>query len=567
MGTSWPRPSVGDYVMVTNGPMQNQEENALRYVRWGQLFADDGDQDRPFLVRFQDGAEPELLWCDVDRVRTFDKAEQMAEKREEEYQCPICFAPFDEGSQVVTPCGHSFCRHCIENALAACQTGDPTERPCPLCRQTVSLFSLQMSRTGKRIHFLSEDLSALDGSIFVLRSHSEVGFASFHFEGRTAYISHSSARCPFAGLVLDNGTHPPGKKFFEKTFWHGGSRTFHGELTWSPATWYGSERWRIVMQFSEDLMFVTTGVMKLRSHRHACLLDGVWRVEWGGEKTPELIRVQGGMWELRGMRYWLNLTDPSKPCFVWRGLGVTQSCELPEAPLEDGQSLVWVTDDPKYPHIIWKRLRGPYDRYDRIVFYKLLGPNGFEYVRHRELRMEDMCFRKGQLSGNSYLREFRLGFESYHFEEMRDDEVVRGYIAYESVPAEVPGMDSGAPVPYRVPFEKTHWDQESRCFTAEVDYLRHYNSTWRGTATVIYKMVFDPDFLYIESGFVKRMKPALGGAAAPNGDEGSYGEDLVYINADAGRFLRAQDESWRRTALRNVSPQIQRSLQEAFDAV
>ena len=45
----------------------------------------------------------------------------------------------------------------------------------------------------------------------------------------------------------------------------------------------------------------------------------------------------------RGMRYWLNLTDPSKPCFVWRGLGVTQSCELPEAPLEDGQSLVWVS--------------------------------------------------------------------------------------------------------------------------------------------------------------------------------------------------------------------------------
>lgn len=37
----------------------------------------------------------------------------------------------------------------------------------------------------------------------------------------------------------------------------GGNRswgTFHGELTWSPATWYGSERWRIVMQFSEDLM-------------------------------------------------------------------------------------------------------------------------------------------------------------------------------------------------------------------------------------------------------------------------------------------------------------------------
>ena len=29
--------------------------------------------------------------------------------------------------------------------------------------------------------------------------------------------------------------------------------TFHGELTWSPDTWYGAEKWRVVMQFSENL--------------------------------------------------------------------------------------------------------------------------------------------------------------------------------------------------------------------------------------------------------------------------------------------------------------------------
>ena len=28
----------------------------------------------------------------------------------------------------------------------------------------------------------------------------------------SSFQGHSSARCPFAGLVLDNGTHPPGKK-------------------------------------------------------------------------------------------------------------------------------------------------------------------------------------------------------------------------------------------------------------------------------------------------------------------------------------------------------------------
>ena len=43
-----------------------------------------------------------------------------------------------------------------------------------------------------RIHFLSDDLSALDGSVFVLRSHSEVGFASFHFEDGSAYISRAT---------------------------------------------------------------------------------------------------------------------------------------------------------------------------------------------------------------------------------------------------------------------------------------------------------------------------------------------------------------------------------------
>lgn len=53
-----------------------------------------------------------------------------------------------QGSQVVTPCGHSFCRHCIENALAACQTGDPTapwwkggfEQKCCLYHFRLSIF-------------------------------------------------------------------------------------------------------------------------------------------------------------------------------------------------------------------------------------------------------------------------------------------------------------------------------------------------------------------------------------------------------------------------------------------
>ena len=37
-------------------------------------------------------------------------------------------------------------------------------------------------------------------------------------------------------------------------------------------------------------------------------------------------------------------------------------------------------------------------------------------------------------------------------------QVLRGYVSYENA-SDWPLMDNGAPVPYRVPFEKTSWDQ------------------------------------------------------------------------------------------------------------
>ncbi|CAK9041211.1 unnamed protein product [Durusdinium trenchii] len=556
MGTALIRPRVGDIVLV----------NRLNTIRVGHIFADDQEQQLPFLVRFDDGLDPELCWCEAEEVKKLEHCEKEFREyccREEDHQCPICFAVFDEQEadcRVVTPCGHTFCRECIERALAACQTGDPTERPCPICRQTVSLFSLQMATTGQRIHFLSADLSALEGSVFVLRSHGEVGFASFHFEGTTAYISHSSMRCRWAGLVLDNGTRPPERQFLEKTFWHEGSRTFHGELTWSPDTWYGAERWRVVMQFSADFTYVTTGVMKLRSHKNACLLDGLWRVEYPSEsgRSPVVIRVQGGMWEMRGSRYWLTLTDPSKPCFVWRGLGVVQTCQMPPTALAEGDCLLWTTTDTEMPQITWRKLQGPHDRYDRIVFYKLLGPNGFEYVKHQELQ----GFRPKQLFGNSFMQDLEVGVESFHFEELREDQVVRGYISYERMPKErQEPMENGAPAPVRVPFEKTDWNKESRTFIAEVDFLRHYSSTWRGVSTATYKIVFDPDFLYIESGFVKSTRPTLGST------QQSFGQDLIYVNAAAGPYLRSQGESWRRALRGRVVPKrILESLELVVEA-
>lgn len=57
----------------------------------------------------------------------------------------------------------------------------------------------------------------------------------------------------------------------------------------------------VVKPAGRGVRYVTTGVMKLRSHKNACLLDGLWRVEYPSEsgRSPVVIRVQGGMWEMR----------------------------------------------------------------------------------------------------------------------------------------------------------------------------------------------------------------------------------------------------------------------------
>mmetsp|Transcript_22684 Transcript_22684/g.65341 ORF Transcript_22684/g.65341 Transcript_22684/m.65341 type:complete len:415 (+) Transcript_22684:116-1360(+) len=55
---------------------------------------------------------------------------------QDEFACPLCAGPL-EAATACTPCKHSFCRACLEDALdaAASRTGgDPKSLCCPLCR-------------------------------------------------------------------------------------------------------------------------------------------------------------------------------------------------------------------------------------------------------------------------------------------------------------------------------------------------------------------------------------------------------------------------------------------------
>ena len=70
--------------------------------------------------------------------------------------CPICLVSSNDEHHehehgeteqnvvfVKTPCGHIFCLHCIERVLIKPRVGRiPTRGPCPMCRETVTLFDL-----------------------------------------------------------------------------------------------------------------------------------------------------------------------------------------------------------------------------------------------------------------------------------------------------------------------------------------------------------------------------------------------------------------------------------------
>jgi hypothetical protein len=226
--------------------------------------------------------------------------------------CPVCLA--DGGDEMVaTPCAHVFCRRCIERVIMTTKLANPTRAPCPLCRTEISVFALTLAGTSEPLHPKNEDLSALDGCVF-LQSRGGVGFASYHFEAdQTPHLSYESEGVDSAGWTLDDGRRPPQQVPFQEAHFHQQTRTFHAVVEWSP-TWYGSHRWEYVMQFSSDLRYICGGGVTMQ--RRQTPLDGRWRVVWQSGQTAE-IDIEAGSWNLWSSAYLLNLHDPRQPSFKW----------------------------------------------------------------------------------------------------------------------------------------------------------------------------------------------------------------------------------------------------------
>lgn len=154
-----------------------------------------------------------------------------------------------------------------------------------------------------------------------------------------------------------------------------------------------------------------------------------------------------------------------------------------------------------------------------------------QYVRYETDRhKEKPTYHSNTLWGNVFIQGHVVGLASYHFISPDGEGVDGAYISYEN-PAcsNWPPLANGSPVPSRVPFVDTSFDDNSRTFRGTIPWMNRYQTTWSGCTSWHYEIVFDTEFTCILSGTVKMNHSEEGHAV--RSDVSNYGTHLVYLNA------------------------------------
>ena len=62
---------------------------------------------------------------------------------------------------------------------------------------------------------------------------------------------------------MDDGvSYPPNQKFFEDWEYDADTRTFKGDITWSPITFAGNNRWEYTAVFDAEFTKIESGTME-----------------------------------------------------------------------------------------------------------------------------------------------------------------------------------------------------------------------------------------------------------------------------------------------------------------
>mmetsp|Transcript_19419 Transcript_19419/g.58694 ORF Transcript_19419/g.58694 Transcript_19419/m.58694 type:complete len:227 (-) Transcript_19419:65-745(-) len=89
-----------------------------------------------------------------------------------------------------------------------------------------------------------------------------IGLASYHFvhEGEGgAYISYEHGPEQWR---LDDGSFLPARKLFKDADYNPSTRTFTGQIEWTPTSFGGDARWKYTMVFSEAMDAIVGGSVK-----------------------------------------------------------------------------------------------------------------------------------------------------------------------------------------------------------------------------------------------------------------------------------------------------------------
>jgi Zinc finger, C3HC4 type (RING finger) len=517
----------------------------------------------------------------------------------------------------------------------------PTLGRCPICRSELSLFEVVNHTTSEPLHppdteyrcdptnretngaedgpdhdhaappssSVMESLSSLFGSPSPLKNAVYVpyrgrpGHFSFHWDwDKIKFQSEAlqAMRRPFLNLTesvrvrpdkwrLEDGNVAPRIKFMEDgCHFHQPSRTFHATILW-PKRLNGSHEWNVILGFSKDYRFLSSGRIHMkrerivppedvpnhftREQRDLCRypMDGRWTLLWtdslGYEKRGE-VHVVNNEYKQGGWSFYLNFDDPLHPSVRWprskHWQWVEDGVNLKEEPLGPpaGSKIQWKTSDPRFPELFWIRQTvGPLP-VPRVILFGM-GQEKFLYQKlHAKTDDAIPKYNGDSVFGNVFTKRLYIGSASYHFLSPSNS-----FISYRH-PAcrDLPPLDDGTPLPTRVDFHNIQWEPEERKLTGTIEWEQDFGTSWNDNVRWTMTMYFDSQYMVILKGGIqcewcneRRARPrpprpvprhrpppvpvyvppaeAQPEAQQPDRNEewlmSGYGHDQVYINAAA----------------------------------
>lgn len=534
---------------------------------------------------------------------TFYSAHGQEEGSDEEYCCPICFHHPDDSHKLVIGgnCKHPVCQGCMERLLVASSSRGnnlsnyesatdeemlkdqiaslPTRGRCPICKASLDLFDIQyfMMEHHDTISLYHKEYnlsnSPLRGCVIsVDESYNNTTSHAWPFYIENLVFPEDDSSLPYVEFKENYSTssddNAPLRRYFQpKCFYNDHTHTFHGTVIFGSLLQEATGEF--ILQFTDDLKYICQGgiILSQMKHQHHPL-DGMWTVTWYPSAASATIRVAAGRFSLYGFTYHIGQHEEASSntyFFSWpRSVPeVTQTLLLTsETGLNIGDTITWTTNHPNYQRIQWTLL-SPFVSFPEVI--PMFPPGGCLYANETCLLNDqatiNTSYTKNSLWGNTFVQLSTVGLASYHFENINGTEP-SAYISYSHPEAFLswPPLDNGRPIPSKMYFTNITYIESSKTFCGVIDWFGTHQTTWQGCFRWRYEMVFDTAFVCILRGHVW----SYNNNSTVEEDYGKldhFGQDLVYINADAkGCLLASRDESNAENEVKRVAAEEYRTM-------